>query len=295
MRIANLAGRLVIVEGDRAIDVETASEGRFSSDPQAVYERWPEFLQWSSTRSSASESVAFNERDTLAPVPRPRQVFAIGLNYRAHASESQVEDPSFPPTFTKFPTSLTGAFAEVELPTETVDWEVELVAVIGREAFKVNSADAWDHIAGVTVGQDLSERTVQLLPPYPQFSLGKSFPGFSPTGPYVVTADELADADDLALSCQVGDEVLQNGRTSQMIFSVPELIEKLSSVTTLLPGDLIFTGTPSGVGNARNPKRFLQPGQVLVSEIEGVGRMETRLVQSSARSHSPAEAAAVSS
>jgi len=180
-----------------------------------------------------------------------------------------------PPTFTKFPTCLTGPYATVVLPPGNVDWEVELVAVMGRAAHQVPVEAAWQHVAGVTVGQDLSERVSQLIPPVPQFSLGKSFPGFGPIGPAVVTLDELPDPNDLVIGCELDGEILQKGRTSQMIFNVPRLIAHLSSVVTLLPGDIIFTGTPSGVGQARTPQRFLKPGRTLVSSIQGVGQIET--------------------
>ena len=218
-----------------------------------------------------------------APVPRPRQVFAIGMNYAAHAAEAGVEAPEFPPTFTKFPTCLTGPDATVALPSAFVDWEVELVAVIGSAAYEVEVGKGWSHVAGLTVGQDLSERIVQTRPPAPQFSLGKSFPGFGPTGPWVITPDELDDPDDLALGCTVNGEEVQKSRTSDLIFGVDALVHLLSSITPLLPGDLIFTGTPSGVGGTRTPPRFLAPSDELVSTIEGIGTIHTHLVDRSAR------------
>ncbi|WP_113702366.1 fumarylacetoacetate hydrolase family protein [Nonomuraea lactucae] len=281
MRIANDAGRLVLVRDGGGLDVEKASDGLFGPDPQSVYERWGEFRAWAGT---AEGEVAPIAPETLqAPAPRPRQVFAIGLNYRAHAEESQLDEPEFPTTFTKFPTSFTGAFATVHLPSDTVDWEVELVAVIGARAHEVAAADAWDHVAGLTVGQDLSDRTVQLRPPVPQFSLGKSFPGFSPTGPELVTPDELPDRDDLEISCAIDGELMQQSRTSHMIFPIPVLIEKISAICPLLPGDVIFTGTPSGVGAVREPKRFLRPGEVLESRIGGIGAMRNRMAPGAGR------------
>jgi 2-keto-4-pentenoate hydratase/2-oxohepta-3-ene-1,7-dioic acid hydratase in catechol pathway len=180
--------------------------------------------------------------------------------------------------FTKFVTSLAGPYEIVHLPSDQVDWEVELVAVIGERAYQVAERDAWRHVAGLTVGQDLSERAVQLSGPVPQFSLGKSFPGFSPIGPVLVTPDEFSDPDDLGLRCELGEEVLQDGRTKDMIFSVPQLVARLSAVLPLLPGDLIFTGTPSGVGMGRDPKRYLVPGSTLVSTVEGIGELRNPLV-----------------
>lgn len=279
MRIANLAGRLVVLLPEGAVDVDRASGGRFSSDVQDVYAHWDDFRAWASS-VDASVAVAFDERDLGAPVPRPGQVFAVGLNYSDHAVESGMPAPTqAPPVFTKFASCITGPYSEVVLPHGgNVDWEVELVAVIGRRAKDVRAADAWDHIAGLTAGQDLSERLLQMAATPPQFSLGKSYPGFGPLGPVLVTPDEFADPDDLALSCAIDGEVVQSGRTSQMIFSVSRLIAHLSAVATLEPGDVIFTGTPSGVGQARTPQRFLLDGEELVSEIEGIGTLRNRLV-----------------
>jgi 2-keto-4-pentenoate hydratase/2-oxohepta-3-ene-1,7-dioic acid hydratase in catechol pathway len=203
-------------------------------------------------------------------------VFAIGLNYAEHAAEAGYPPDSMPVTFTKFPSSIVGPDAVVELPEGNVDWEVELVVVIGREAHRVDRERAWDHVAGLTIGQDLSERVTQLQGSVPQFSLGKSFPGFGPTGPWLVTPDELTDRDDLAISCTLSGEGMQASRTSMMLYDVPELLVRLSAVCPLLPGDIIFSGTPSGIGNRRTPPRFIGPADVLVSEIEGIGTLTTR-------------------
>ena len=145
--------------------------------------------------------------------------------------------------------------------------------MIGRRADRVSAERAWEHVAGLTVGQDFSERVVQMVGPVPQFSLGKSYPGFGPLGPCLVTPDELADRDDLSLECTVNGEQVQKGRTSQMIFPVAELIARLSAICPLLPGDVIFTGTPAGVGMARTPPRYLSPGDEVVSTIEGIGSL----------------------
>jgi 2-keto-4-pentenoate hydratase/2-oxohepta-3-ene-1,7-dioic acid hydratase in catechol pathway len=185
--------------------------------------------------------------------------------------------PSTPAVFTKFPTCITGPVADVVLPSSKVDWEVELVVVIGTRAYRVPESDAWDHVAGLTVGQDLSERVVQMAGAG-QFSLGKSFPGFGPLGPWLVTPDEIPNRDDLEFGCAVDGETVQKSRTSDMVFSVSRLIAELSAVLPLLPGDVIFTGTPAGIGATRNPPRFLKPGEVLSSYIEGIGTVRNRLV-----------------
>jgi len=281
MRVANADGRAVLVVDDGIVDIATASGATLPYDPQLLYEHWDDVRAFA---EQVREPTAPFELSALqAPVPRPRQVFAIGMNYAAHAAEAGVEAPSFPPTFTKFPTCLTGPDATVELPSAFVDWEVELVVVIGSTAYEVEAGDGWGHVAGLTVGQDLSERIVQTRPPAPQFSLGKSFPGFGPIGPWVITPDELGDPDDLELSCAVNGEEVQKSRTSDLIFGVDALVHLLSGITPLMPGDLIFTGTPSGVGGTRTPPRFLAPGDELDSTIEGIGTIHTHLVDRSAR------------
>lgn len=275
MRIANITGRLnLLADEGGAIDVEKASGGRFTADPQAVYAQWDDFRRWGTT-VDLSFAEEFDDSNLQAPVPRSTQIFAIGLNYRDHASEASFDVPVEPAVFTKFQSCLTGPFAEVKLPTDTVDWETELVAVIAKTAYQVDAADAWDYVAGLTIGQDLSERRRQLVPPAPQFSLGKSFPGFAPMGPSLVTVDELNSPDDLELGCSINGEQMQKSRTSNLILSIPELIARLSAVLPLQPGDVIFTGTPSGVGQARNPQRFLKPGDTLMTWIEGLGEMHT--------------------
>jgi 2,4-didehydro-3-deoxy-L-rhamnonate hydrolase len=279
VRVAAVEGRLALVGNGQAVDVAEASGGRFDADPQAVYDRWEEFREWAG--GGAGEGGTARPLDGLAltaPVPRPRQVFAIGVNYADHAAETAMDLPEIPLTFTKFPSCLTGPDATVALPSDKVDWEVEMVVVLGAAASAVEEAKGWDHVAGVTVGQDLSERRVPFLGGgSPQFSLGKSYPGFGPIGPVVTTPDELPDRDDLELGCRLNGERVQFGRTRQLIYTVPSLIHRLSAVVTLYPGDLIFTGTPAGVGFARDPQVFLKPGDVLESWVEGVGTLTTRL------------------
>ncbi|WP_411142153.1 fumarylacetoacetate hydrolase family protein [Streptomyces sp. x-80] len=291
MRTANLDDRLVLVYDDGVVDVEKASDGEFPSDPQAVFDRWPQFRDWAqSDVPAAYERAAFDERQLGPPAPRPRQVFAVALNYADHVAESAADKPAQPTIFTKYPTSVTGPRDTVALPSETVDWEIELVAVIGTRAHQVAAADVWGHVAGLTVGQDLSERRIQLRGSPAQFSLGKSFPGFSPIGPVLVTPDEFENPDDLPLGCAVNGETMQESRTSHMIFSVSEQIAWISGICPLLPGDLVFTGTPSGVGGARNPMRFLRPGEELRSWIEGIGELRNPLIAGRSYPHGPQSA-----
>lgn len=275
MRTTTRSGRMCLVTGENVIDVERASAGRFPADPLAVFERWTEFVEWA---KEAPDGPAAPAEPAGGPSPAPRQVFAIGLNYRDHAEESRLGLPESPATFTKFVTSVTGPQTQLRLPSEFVDWEAELVVVIGCRTERIAAEDAWHQVAGLTVGQDFSERIVQSAGPVPQFSLGKSFPGFAPTGPVLVTADEFTDPDDLEIECLINGESVQKSRTSSMVFGVGELIARLSAVCPLLPGDLIFTGTPAGVGAARTPRRFLRPGDEVVTRIEGIGQLRQSCV-----------------
>jgi 2-keto-4-pentenoate hydratase/2-oxohepta-3-ene-1,7-dioic acid hydratase in catechol pathway len=218
-------------------------------------------------------------------VPRPVNFVCIGLNYADHAAEAHLEVPEHLVVFTKFASCLTGPDVAVALSGDRVDWEAELVVVIGRGGRDIAAADAWDHVAGLAVGQDLSDRTVQSYGRPAQFSMGKSFAGFGPVGPAVTTLDALggAAADALAIRCEVTDpdgtvRVLQDGTSADMLFGVPEIIHRLTAVVELRPGDVVFTGTPAGVGLGREPQEFLRAGQVLTTTIEGLGSIRQRLL-----------------
>ncbi|MGW5276862.1 fumarylacetoacetate hydrolase family protein [Streptomyces sp. NPDC004044] len=275
MRLASRRGRAFVLREETAgWDLESASGGRFPADPMAMYARVGEIREWLAAGVGAEpEPVRPEELD--APVPKPGAIVAIGLNYAEHAAETGFEAPTeLPPVFAKFPSSITGAHGEVALPEGgTTDWEVEVVAVVGAPMHHVAPEDVFDHLAGLTVGQDLSERTRQFSGPAPQFGLAKSFPGFAPIGPWVVTPDELDDPYALRLGCSVDGEVVQDGTTAKLLFSIPRSLSELSKVLTLQPGDLVFTGTPDGVGMGMNPPRYLAPGQVLETWVEGIGRM----------------------
>jgi 2-keto-4-pentenoate hydratase/2-oxohepta-3-ene-1,7-dioic acid hydratase in catechol pathway len=275
MHVATVDGRLSLVRDGRVTDVEKASDGLFGPDPQAVYERWAGFRDWAAG-VTVEGGAELEPRLLGSPVPAPRQVFAVGLNYADHAAETGFAlAETEPPIFTKFPSSVTGPFGTVALPPGGhTDWEVELVVVIGKAAHRIEPDEALDHVAGYTVGQDLSERTLQMASAPPQFSLGKSFPGFAPMGPWLVTLDEIADPLDLGLECLVNGETVQQARTSAQIFGVPDLLARLSRTVTLLPGDVVFTGTPAGVAMGRDPQPWLRPGDRLTSRIEGIGEME---------------------
>ncbi|MAU81703.1 MAG: fumarylacetoacetate hydrolase [Gordonia sp.] len=285
MRIANHDNRAGLVIGnadaEQVIDIDTASGGRFGPRIDDLYPRWVEFTAWAAALETGHRTSRAVDRALLgAPSPSPRQVFAVGLNYHEHAAESGFASPdSLPPVFTKYVSSFSGPDTTVAIPDGgAVDWEVELVVVIGRTTTAVTEDRAWNHVAGLTVGQDISERITQTRGPAPQFGLGKSFPGFSPQGPWLVTPDELPDRDDLELGCAVDGAEMQKGRTRDLIFPVARLIAELSRNVTLYPGDVIFTGTPAGIGAGREPQRFLAPGEHLDSWITGIGELHQTFV-----------------
>jgi 2,4-didehydro-3-deoxy-L-rhamnonate hydrolase len=275
MKLANHSGRAVLVFDESVADIHEVSGGRFGPDPMSVYEDWTALVELAAGVTEGNAPLI--EANLRCPVSAPRQVFAIGLNYQSHAEESGMALPSVPATFTKFPASLSGPFDDVELVGDTVDWEVELVVVIGTRADRVGESEAWSHVAGLTVGQDISDRTLQFAAGS-QFSLGKSRRGYGPMGPWLVTVDEVPDPDDLALGCSVDGETVQDARTSDLIFTVPRLIAELSAILPLLPGDVLFTGTPAGVGATRQPPRFLRQGQLLETWIEGIGTIRNHCV-----------------
>lgn len=278
MRIVNLEGRLGIEVEGHFIDVALRSEGHFSSDPMKIYSDWDELQGWAADQTAAEGDPSIVADRLGPPVPSPAQVFAIGLNYKDHADEAGLPAPNSPMVFTKFPSCLVGPNARVPLTSDRVDWEVEQVVVIGREARGVSASKAWDYVAGFSVGQDISDRRLQFSDKPPQFSLGKSATAFGPIGPALVSLDEFEDPDALVLRCWVAGELMQESTTANLIFSVPELIEYISGYCVLLPGDLIFTGTPGGVGSVRDPRRYLAAGETIESEIEGIGRLSNLCV-----------------
>ncbi|MEX2285857.1 MAG: fumarylacetoacetate hydrolase family protein, partial [Planctomycetaceae bacterium] len=198
----------------------------------------------------------------LAPVPDPEKVICIGLNYADHAAESGVAAPPEPVVFNKFPTAVAAHGDEIVLPSasQQVDYEAELVVVIGTGGKNISRANAFRHVAGYTCGHDVSARDWQLRKPGGQWLLGKTFDGFAPFGPELVTADEIADPGQLGIRLRLNGETMQDSNTRQLIFPIDELIAYVSRICTLSPGDVIFTGTPPGVGMARKPPVFLKPG-----------------------------------
>jgi 2,4-didehydro-3-deoxy-L-rhamnonate hydrolase len=260
-------------EMPRVIDIERRSHGVFSCDPMDAINRWEEFCIFAAVQLPEAIDPALDPTQLGPCVPRPRQVFAIGLNYRDHANETNMAEPKQPMVFTKFPSCVAGARASVALTSDTVDWEVELVVVIGRTCNGVSENDALQHVAGYCVGQDISDRRLQFEGTPPQFSLGKSAAAYGPIGPALV-ADPALDPTKLTLTCDVNGRRMQNGNTADMVYPVVSLIAYLSRYCTLFPGDLIFTGTPAGVGSTRTPRLYLQPGDLIRTEISGLGELQ---------------------
>jgi 2-keto-4-pentenoate hydratase/2-oxohepta-3-ene-1,7-dioic acid hydratase in catechol pathway len=216
----------------------------------------------------------------LAPILAPEKIICIGLNYADHAAESGQPIPAEPVVFNKFPTALTGPDQPIRLPSVSseVDYEAELVVVIGHEGKSIPESAALDYVAGYTCGHDVSARDWQLRKPGGQWLLGKTFDSFAPIGPCLVTADEVPDPGHLDIALRRNGETLQDSNTHQLIFTIPQLVAYISQVATLKPGDLIFTGTPPGVGAARKPPVFLQPGDVVEVEIEKLGILRNSVV-----------------
>lgn len=270
-RLGNVDGRAVLVH-DGVYDIADLTNGELGPDPADVIGRHAELHGLTADLRAIDASRPAADVVFGPPIPRPRHVFGVGLNYRTHAAETGATVPASPLVFTKFPGCLVGPTADIVVVSDTTDYEAELVVVIGARCKDVDVADAWDVVAGVTVGQDVSDRTLQGTGAPPQFSLGKSHDTYGPTGPWIVSSDLLPDRDALAIRGTVDGEVRQEDTTASLIFDVAELVGYLSGVLTLHPGDLIFTGTPAGVAMATG-EGYLRPGQVLETTIEGVGTM----------------------
>lgn len=270
MKFAVHQGRakLVSEDGGSMADVERASGGSLPSDPNACFARWTDVVAFAKTSIAYDEPCDVSTLD--APSPHARQVFGIGLNYRHHAEESNMPIPTAPLTFPKFPSSINAPYGDVIIDVPAGDFEAELVVVVGTGGRNIPAAQAWNALAGICVGQDISDRALQFASQPPQFGLGKSRLGYSPFGPWLTSPDSVPNRDALQLSCHLNGEEMQTTNTNDLIFSVTDLVTYLSSIVELLPGDVIFTGTPGGIGATRKPPRFLAPGDVLTTTLAGV-------------------------
>lgn len=271
-RFANVEGRSALVDSDgRWFDASKVTGGAIPVDPMDAWRQLDALHEAEGAITDASPDGNLGDADVRAPIPSPRSVFAVGLNYRSHAEESNMKVPDSPLIFTKFPSCLAGPTDTVTLGGATDDYEAELVVVIGRGGRNIRREDAWGHVGGLTAGQDISDRALQFAAEPPHFDLGKSRDTYGPTGPTVVSTDSFADPGDLRVTCDVNGERRQDDRTANLIFDIPALVSYLSGILTLSCGDLIFTGTPEGVGAAS--LRFLVDGDVITTTIEGIGTM----------------------
>ncbi len=276
-RLANVGGRGALVDGDHYYDLEELADGALRPDPMAALTS-PDLLAELAAGLGGRQPTGLLTGATLGPpVPRPRNSYGVGLNYRSHAEEASMEIPDVPLVFTKFPSCITGPFDEVRLRSDRCDYEGELVVVVGPGGADIDPADAWDHVVGLTIGQDVSDRQAQFMTQPPQFNLGKSFDTFGPIGPVVASPDCFDDPDDLTLTTHVNGEARQDDRTSNMVFPVADLVAFLSRITTLATGDIIFTGTPDGIGAAQG--LFLADGDVITTTIDGIGTMANACVR----------------
>lgn len=263
---------------DRLVDIELASNGSLPSDPMLCLARWDEIRELShSTVVDRDAPIAILE-NLDCPVPRPRQLFAVGLNYRKHADEMGLHLPDTPLTFAKFQSALNSPAGDIPLVGETCDYESEVVVVISIGGRNISEPNAWNHIAGLCVGQDISDRRLQTSGRPPQFSLGKSREGFAPIGPWVCDVRENPRRNELIIGCTVNGIVRQQASTNDMIFDVAQLVSYLSTICELFPGDIIFTGAPSGVGHGRKPPVYLRPGDIIETSLEFVGTIRNRCV-----------------
>lgn len=269
-RLVTIAGRAALEHDGGWHDLATLSGDASLADSLVAVARHAELHDFQAQCAGRTPEGNIADVELEAPVPRSRQVFAIGLNYSDHAKEMDLTGTQPTPfTFTKFPSCITVPNAEVPLSGDRVDWEAEFVVVIGDECHGITVEDAWNHVAGITLGQDISDRTVQNISTPAQFSLGKSFPNYGPIGPALVSLDTFDDHNDIGITCDVNDERMQDARSTFMIYSIPKLVAYLASIVTLYPGDIIFTGSPSGVGQSRG--RFLVPGDVITTTAEKIG------------------------
>lgn len=272
-------GALIVSDGqERVVDFSQADPG-LPSDMIALLQGGAAALSAANQAvAAATKSVLLSEVTLLAPIPRPGKIICIGLNYRDHAAETGQPIPDYPIVFAKYANTVIATGDSIVLPhvTDQVDYEAELGFVIGKTARHVAAAQALDYVAGYLPVNDVSARDYQTR--ISQWTMGKTFDTFAPMGPALVTSDEIPDAGNLDISLTINGEVLQNSNTRELIFGVAQLVEALSEVMTLEPGDVVSTGTPPGVGMARNPKRYMRPGDTVNVTIEGLGTLSNPVV-----------------
>lgn len=272
-------GALVARDGQEAIVDLLQADASLPGSVRAMLEAGPECLD--RAERAARQSNCLIERSAAklaAPIPNPQKILCIGLNYADHAAESGQALPDFPIVFSKYSNTLIGSGEAIVIPkvTDRVDYEAELGFVIGKRARHVSEEEALNYVAGYLNVNDVSARDYQERTS--QWTMGKSFDTFAPMGPALVTADEVPDPHNLAIRLWIGEETLQESNTEQLIFNVPRLLADISEVMTLVPGDIVSTGTPPGVGAARKPPRFLRAGETVNIEIENLGVLSNPIV-----------------
>jgi 2-keto-4-pentenoate hydratase/2-oxohepta-3-ene-1,7-dioic acid hydratase in catechol pathway len=285
MRLATMqttsGPRAVVLHGAAFVDLH-ATDPAMPYRVRELLEGGPSMLKAAAETAQRADAVRHDSMRArlLPPVPDPAKIICIGLNYRDHAAESGAAIPAEPILFSKYATALTGHDSPIVLPpvSREVDYEAELVIVVGKKGKNIQPEQAMEYVAGYTIGHDVSARDWQLKKEGKQWMAGKTFDTFAPTGPVLVTRDEVADPHNLAIRLRLNGQVMQNSSTKQLIFGVGALLAYLSQVFTLEPGDLIFTGTPPGVGFVKKPPVFLQPGDVVEVEIEGLGILRNPVV-----------------
>ena len=276
-RLANIEGRAALVSGDAYYDLENISNGNFSGDPMQALERLSELSALGAQLDNFEPSGQLADVELGPPIPNPKNCYAVGLNYRNHAEESNMDIPPVPMVFTKHTSCISGPTANIEMRSDYVDYEAELVAVIGKPGKDIARDDAWQHVAGLCVGQDISDRPMQFSAAPPQFNLGKSFDTFGPIGPVLTSLDSLDDYRSMEIQCDVSGELRQKDNVDDLIFDIPFIISYLSEIVTLNTGDVIFTGTPAGVGVIDG--KYLRDGEILTTSIAGLGTLRNRCVR----------------
>ena len=276
-KLGTTNNRAILVNEDNYYDLEQISNGSVSSDSVQALASIDEINNLSSKLGEISPTGKLSDIELSNPVPNSRNSYAVGLNYRGHAEEGGMEIPEVPMVFTKHTSCFVGPNANVEMRSDFVDYEAELVVVIGKEGKDIKKEDGWEHVAGMCIGQDISDRPAQFATQPPMFNLGKSFDTYGPMGPYLVSPDSLDDCKSLDLECKLNGKTMQKDNTNDLIFDVPTIISYLSEIVTLKVGDTIWTGTPAGVGATQGI--FLKDGDILTTTIEGLGEMKNKCVR----------------
>lgn len=271
--------RAAAMRGEEYVDLNQA-DSSLSCCLATILAEGEAGLQRAAAAATRGEALSADKVQLLAPIPQPQKVICVGLNYIDHARESGVEPPPEPVLFNKFPTAVADPDEAIILPSlsKEVDYEAELVVVIGKRGRNIAREHALEHVAGYCCGHDVSARDWQLRKPGGQWLMGKTFDRFAPFGPLLVTPDEVGDPANLRIQLRLNGQTMQDSSTAQLIFKIDELISYISGVCTLLPGDVIFTGTPPGVGMARKPPVFLKDGDVVEVEIEKLGVLRNHFV-----------------